>query len=95
LRRGQRIKQCSRRAEAGGAEEGHAADAVGAGQATLHGDATAAEHVAKPGDAFAGVGRPPNAGVAPLSSRSKGGKVYDYVIHRLDVLHLRGHGQYE
>jgi hypothetical protein len=59
---------------------GHAADAVGAGQATLRGDAAAAEHAVEPGDAAAGAGRPSNAGVAPLPSRSKGEKVYGYVV---------------
>jgi hypothetical protein len=92
LRRGQIIKQCSRRAKAGGAEEGHAVDAVGARQATLHRDAAAAEHAAEPGNAAAGVGRPLNVGVVPLPSRLKGGKVCGCVVRRLDVLHLRGHG---
>jgi hypothetical protein len=91
LRRGQRIKQCSRRAEARGAEERHVVDAVGAGQATLHRDAAAAEHAAEPGDAAVGAGRSPNVGVAPLPSRSKGGKVCDYVVWCLDVMRLRGH----
>jgi hypothetical protein len=89
LRRGQRIKQCSRRAEAGGAKEGHAADAVGTKQATLRGDAAAAEHAA------VGVGRPPNVGVTPLQSRWKGGKVCGCAVRGLDVLRLRGHGQDE
>jgi hypothetical protein len=74
--RGQRIKQCSHRAEAGGAEEGHAADAVDAGQATLCGDAAAVEHVVEPEDVVIDVERPPNTRVALLLSRSKGGKVY-------------------
>jgi hypothetical protein len=75
LRRGQRIKQCNRRAEARGAEEGHAADAVDTGQATLCGDAAAAEHAAEPWDAAISVERLPNAGVVPLLSRSKRGKI--------------------
>jgi hypothetical protein len=95
LRRGQRIKQCSHRAEAGGAKEGHAADAVGTKQATLRGDATAAEHAAEPEDAAVGVGRPPNVRVTPLQSRWKGGKVCGCAVRGLDVLRLRGHGQDE